>query len=113
MNNSGGNLVQVVRRYVGSHTHCDTRRTVDEEVGKLGRQHRRLLEAIVEIRHIADGVLLDVFEHLDRQPRETGLSVPVGCRIISVYRSEVSLTVHQRIPQRKDLYHSNQRIVDG
>ncbi len=105
-------LAEVVRRDVGRHPDRDTRRAVHDEVGESRRQHRRLLQAIVEVGDEVDGILVDVLEHRHRDAREAGFRVAVGGRRIAVHRAEVPLTIHQRIAQREVLDHPHQRVVN-
>ena len=50
----------------GGHADGDTTRTVDQQVGKLARQHQRLFLRSVVIRAEVDGFLVDVGQHLVR-----------------------------------------------
>ena len=86
-------------------------RAVDQQVGDLGREDRRLLQPVVEVGLEVDGVLVDVLQHRDRDAGEPGLGVPVGRRRIAVDRAEVALAVDQRIAQREVLHHADQRVV--
>ena len=107
-----GDFLEVVRRDVGRHADRDAGRAVDEQVRDLGGQDRRLLEPVVEVGLEVDGVLVDVLQHLDRDPGEPRLGVPVRRRRIAVDRAEVPLPVDQRIAQREVLHHAHQRVVD-
>src|SRR5438874_910408 len=104
-------LRQVVRRDVGRHPHRDARRAVHDQVGEPRRQHRRLLQPVVEVGDEVDGILVDVLEHRHRDAGEAGFRVAIGGRRIAVYRAEVPLAIHQRIAQREILDHPHQRVV--
>src|SRR2546425_12863700 len=65
-------LAEVVRRDVGRHPDRDPRGAVDDEVGKPGRQDRRLLQPVVEVGDEIDGVLVDVLKHRHRDAGEAG-----------------------------------------
>ena len=104
-------LREVVRRDVGRHAHRNTGRPVDEEIGKLGRQDGRLLQAIVEVRGKSDGVLLDVIQQLHRNRSEPGLGVPIGRSAVAVHRPEIPLPVDQRITEGKHLNHPYHGVV--
>ncbi len=107
-----GDLAQVVRRDVGGHAHRDAAGAVDQQVGKLRRQHRRLLALVVEIGLVRDGVLVDVLEHRQRDAGQPRLGVAIGRRRVAVDRAEVALPLDQGIAQREVLDHPHQRIVD-
>ena len=106
-----GHLTEVVRRDVGRHAHRNTGRPVDEEVGKLGRQDGRLLQAIVKVRGESNRVLLDVIQQLHGNRSEPGLGVPVGRGAVAVHRTEIPLPVDQRITEGKHLNHPYHGVV--
>ena len=105
-------LGEVVRRNVGRHADRDARGTVHDQVRQLGREHRGLLQPVVEVGDEADGVLVDVLQHRHRDFGQAGFGVAVGRGRIAVDRAEVPLPVHQRIAQREILHHAHQRVVD-
>ena len=107
-----GHFPQVVGRDVGGHAHRDAAGAVDQQVGDLGREHRGLLQPVVEVGLEVDGVLVDVLQHRDRDAGEPGLGVAVGGRGVAVDRAEVPLPVDQRIAQREVLHHADERVVD-
>ena len=104
-------LAQVVRRDIGGHADGDAGRAVDDEVGQPRREHRGLLQPVVEIGDEIDGVLVDIVEHRHRDARQARFGVAVGGRGIAVHGAEVPLAVHQRIAQREGLHHADQRVV--
>ena len=107
-------LGEVVRRDVGRHAHRDARGAVDEQVGILGREDRRLAQRSVVVRHPVDRVLLEVLgEQLFGQTRQADFRVPVGRRVVAVQGTEVPLSVHERVPHREVLRHADDRVVDG
>ena len=105
------NLAQVVGRNVGGHAHRDARRAVDEQVGQTARQHRRLLQPVVEIGHEGDGVFVDVFQHRHGDAREARFGIAVRSRGVAVYRPEIPLPIHQRVAQGEVLDHPHQGVV--
>ena len=65
-------FAQVVRRDVGRHADRDAAGAVDEQVRELGRQDRRLHQAVVVVGLEVDGFLVEVVEQRDGdfgQPR--------------------------------------------
>ena len=102
---------EVVGRDVGRHADRDAARAVDQQVGDLGREDRRLAKPVVEVGLELDGVLVDVLQHRHRDAGEPRLGVPVGRRRIAIHRAEVALSVHQRVAQRELLDHAHQRVV--
>ena len=78
-NNSVGHFGQVVRSHVGSHTHRNTRRAVEQQVGQLGRHHTRLLKRVVEVGLKIDRLLVNITQNLVRNALQTGFGIPHGC----------------------------------
>ena len=104
-------LAQVVRRNVRRHADRDAARPVHHQVREPARKHCRLLEAIVVVRDVVDGVLFDVGQHLGRDARQPRLSIPVGRGAVAVHRAKVSLAIHKRVAQREVLHHAHHRVV--
>ena len=105
-------LAQIVGCHVGSHTHGDTARAVDEQQRNLRGEYRRLLHRIVEVVRPVDGLLVDIGHHLVGDLAHTRLGISHRGRRVAVHRTEVALTENQRIPQRPLLRHAHHRVVD-
>ena len=106
-------LPEVVGRHLGGHTDGDTVGTVHEEVGELRREYGGLLQGAVEVVHEVDGVLVQIQEEVGRHLRQTGLGVTHGGRGVPVHGTEVTLSVHERIPQGEGLPHTDHGLVCG
>ena len=104
-------LTQVVGRNVGGHTHGDARRSVDQQIGDPGRQHRRyLLGAIVVVDEI-DRFLVEISEQGMRNFRHANFGVAHGGSRVAVDRSKVALPVYQGVAQREILSHSHDGVI--
>ena len=108
----GGDLAQVVRRDVGGHAHGDAGRAVDEQVGQLGRQHRRLLARAVVVLDEVDRLLVDVGQQLGGDGGHARLGVAHGGRRVAVDGAEVALAVDERVAQREVLRQADERVVE-
>ena len=106
-------LVEVVRRDVGGHAHGDAGRAVDQQVGEARRQHRRLLEAVVEVGHEIDRFFVDVEQHLLGDFGQAALGVTHGGGGVVVHRAEVALSVDERVAHGKVLRHAHHGVVNG
>ena len=106
-------LAQVVGRDVGRHADGDAGRAVDQQVGELGRQDRRLFLGAVVVVDEVDGVLVDVGQHLGRDARQAGLGVAHRRGAVAVDRAEVALAVDERVAHREVLGQADQGVVDG
>ena len=107
------NLPKIVRGNIGSHTDSDTGGSVDQQVGIPAGKHHRLLLGLVKVRYEIHRVLVDVGQHFDGHPCQTGFRISHGCGTVSVHGSEIPMSVDQRIsgiPLLSQLY---QRIVNG
>ncbi len=86
-------------------------RAVDEQVGQLGRQDRRLLLRAVVVLDEVDGVLVDVGQQLGGDRRHARLRVAHRGRRVAVDRAEVALAVDERVAQREVLGEADERVV--
>ena len=105
-------FTQVMGRHVSSHTYGNTVATVHQQVRNLGRHHGGLLERVVEVVHHVDGLLVEVVHDVLTHLRESALRVTHGGRRVAVYRSEVTLTVNQRVAHVPLLGHTYEGTID-
>ena len=84
---------EVMWRDVGRHTDGDTRRAVDQQRGKAGRQHQRLVFAAVVVRTEIDGFFFDVRQHFVGNFRHADFGITHGRGAVAINRAEVALTV--------------------
>ena len=105
-------LAQVVRWDIGRHTDRDTRRAVDQQVRETGGQHTGLEAALIEVGIPVYGFLIDVAQHLGRHLVQACLGVTVSSRRVAIDRTEVAVTVNQRIAHGEILRQTNERVVN-
>ena len=105
-------LAQVVGRDVGGHTDGDTDRAVEQDVGKAGGKHRRLLAGVIEVADERHDVLFNVGHHHIGHLGHSRLGITVGGRAVAVDVTEVAVAFDQRIPQRERLCHTHHGHVD-
>ena len=101
-----------MRRDIGRHADGDARGAIGEQVGEIGRQHRRLLLAPVVIGAEIDRVLVDAVEQMRGDRGQPRLGVAVGGGVIAVDIAEIALAVDQRIADGEILREPRQRVVD-
>lgn len=105
---------QVVRRHVGGHAHGDPGGAVEQQVGQARRQHGRLVEGAVEVRHPVHRALSQFAEQYLGVARQARLGVAHrGERLRIVRRAPVALAVHQRIAVGERLRHQHHGLVAG
>ena len=104
-------FAEVVGRHVRGHPHRDACGAVDEQVRNLGRQHRRFLQALVEVGAEVDRLLVQVGQHLLGRLSKACLGVTHGCRVVSVDGPEVPLPVHHGVAQGPVLGHADHGVV--
>ncbi len=105
-------LTKVVRRDVRRHPDGDPGGAVDQQVRVARRKHQRLLLAPVVVGDEIDRVLIDVAQHLGRDPRQARLGVAHRGRGVVVDRAEVALPVREQVAHREILRQPHQRVVD-
>ncbi len=105
-------FTEVVGRDVGGHADCNAAVAVEQEVGQQRGQHRRFLEAAVEVVVPVDGLFFDVGDQRLGDAGQAGLGVAHGCRRVAVHRAEVALAVHQGVAQAEVLGHAGHGVVD-
>ena len=73
-------LGQVVGRDIGGHADGDAGGAVDQQVGELGRQNRRLLHLVVVVGSHVDGLFFQIVEQLVGELAQADLGVTHGGR---------------------------------
>ena len=104
-------FAHVVRRDVGRHAHRDTGGTVHQQVGEARREHQRLVLGTVVVRPEIHGLFVQIGQQFMRDLRHADFGVTHRRRVIAVHRTEVTLTVHQRVAQREILRHAHDGVV--
>ena len=99
-------------RNIGRHTDRNTGCAVHQKVGETAGQNRRLLLRLIEVGYEGDCIFVDISQHLHGNLRETGLCITHGRSAVSVYTSEVSVSVHQCVAHGPGLCHIYQGAVD-
>ena len=100
-------------RDVGGHAHRDAGGSIDQQVRKPGRQHHGFLQAVVVVGGEIHRFLFDVRQHVQRHFAHPGLGIPIGGGGMAVDGTEVTVPVHQRIPQREILRHTHHGVIHG
>ena len=104
---SVNNLSQIVGRHISSHTHGNTAGPVHKKVGNTGRHDRRLHQGIIEIRHHVHSLLVKILHHCLTDQAQPCFSITHGRCRVTIHRTEVSLSVHQRITHVPILCHTH------
>ena len=105
-------LFQVVRRDVGRHADGDPRDAVDQQVGELGGQDNRLFGGRGIVGPVVDRLLAQLAQQSLRDRSQPAFGITHGRRRIAIDRTEIAVTVDQRLPQTKRLRHPHQSVVD-
>ena len=106
-------FAQVVRSHVRCHTHSNTRRSVHNHVRERRREHQRFFERFIVVRAHVDSFFFKIFEHEGTEIVHFRFGVTHGSRAVTVDRTEVTLTKHQRITQREVLRHSGKSFINS
>ena len=105
-------LGEVMRGDIGGHADGDALTTVDQQVGKARGQRHGLGERLVVVGLPVDGILLQVAQQLHGRLCQAALGITHGRRAVSIHRTEVSMSVNQRITGGPVLCHINQGSID-
>ena len=106
------NLTQVVSWHVRSHTDGNTVTTIHQQIRNLGRHDGGLCQRVVEVGGHINGLLVEVVHDMLTHLGETALGVTHGCRRVTVDRSEVTLTINERITHVPVLSHTDEGSID-
>jgi len=96
---------------VGGHSHRDAGGAVDQQIRQARGQNRGLGFLVVVVGLELDRLLVDVGQQFLADLLHAALGVAVGGRRIAVDRTEVPLSVDERVAHGKILRQSNQGIV--
>ena len=106
-------LTQVMRRYICSHSDCDTGGSVYQQVRIPAGKNGRFLLGLVKVRYEIYRVLVDIRQHFDGHLCKTCLGISHGSCAVTVHGTEVSVSVNQRISCIPFLCQLYQRIING
>ena len=106
-------LVHVVRRYVSGHAYGNARGAVHQKLRILGRQHGRLLQGLIVVRHEVHGILVNILQHQLGNLGHANLGVTHCCCRVSIHGAEVAVAVCQHIAHGEILRHADNRIIHG
>ena len=104
---------EVMGRHIGCHTDSNTGGAIDQHARETGRQYRRFLAVVIEVRHKLDGILVDIGHHMGSQLTHTGFRVTVSSRWVAIQRAKVAMTINHGIAQGKPLCHTHHGIING
>ena len=105
-------LTQIMRRHIGCHPDGNSCCPVDQQIGNPRREHHRFLFRLIEVRNEINGVFVDIRQHLHGDSGQSGFRVTHRGRRVPVDRTEIAVSVHQRIMKRPVLRHIDQRAVN-
>ena len=108
---SRSHFPEVMRRNFRCHTDRDAARAIQQYKREPRREHRRFLERPVVIRDEVHRAKIDFRKQQFGNLREAGFRVTHGGRAITVTASEVSVTIHKRIPEAERLRHADHGVV--
>ena len=113
MDAGSDDFAEVVRRNIRRHAHRDSGSTVEQQVGEPGRQNNRFHLAAIIVRAHFNRLELQLFNQMLGNLRDLGFGITRRRGRQPHDRTEVSLTMDQRVPQGEILRHPNQGVVNG
>ncbi len=99
-------------RNVGRHPHRDSRRPVNEQVGKLGRQNLGLKGSGGIVGAQVDRLVAQLAQEHRGDRSQTAFGVPHGRGGVAVDRSEVAVALDHWVAQAERLGHPHQCVID-
>ena len=106
-------LVEIVRRDVGRHSHRDAGRAVHEQLRQPRGDDDGLGLRAVVVGPIIDGALGQLLDQLGGERSEAALGVAHRRGCIAVKRAKIAVPVDQGVAEGEILRHPHQRVVDG
>ena len=104
-------LAKIVRRDIRRHAHGDTRGTVDQQIGRPGRQHLgNLLRAVVVVDEI-DGLLVEIGQQRMGDLGHANFRVAHRRGGIAVDGTEVALAIDEGVTHGEGLRHAHDGVV--
>ncbi len=105
-------LSQVVRRDIGRETDRDTTRRIANRRDASGEIFWFNNLRILLVRGLqGHGLTVDITQHEFAKCRQPHFGVPIGSGRVIIDRSEVALTLYERIPERKLLRHPHGGVI--
>ena len=106
------NFAQIMRWNRSRHADRNSAGAIDQQIGKLARQHRRLHPPLIVGRRKIDRIELQILQHQRGDRRHAGLGISHRGRRQSGDRTKVSLLVDQHMTHVPFLRHPHQRRID-
>ena len=98
---------------ISRHTYGDTRGAVHQKIREAAGEHGRLLQGFVVVFHIINRIFFQIGQHFHGKLGHTRLGITHSRRAVAVDRTEVTLTVYQRIADIEILRQAHHRIING
>ena len=105
-------FIEVVRRDVGSHSHRNATRAIDQQIGQARGHHQRLFLRAVVVGPEVHRLFIQIRQDLVRDFCQTDLGVAHGRGVVAINRTKVALAVDQHMAHREILGHAHNRVVD-
>ena len=106
-------FIQVMRWNIGGHTNRNAGRAIDQQSGNPGWHNQWLVFGFIVIWTEVDGFLGKISQQFMGQFRHADFGITHGCCGITVYRTKVTLAIHQHVTHCKRLRHTNDGVVNG
>ena len=107
------NFRKVMGRHVCCHTYSNTGCSVDQQVRNTRRHHRWFLQCIIKVILEINSLFIKILHHFFTDFLQSGLCITHGSWAVTIYRTEVTLTIYQWISHSPVLSHSDQGTIHG
>ena len=98
-------------RNIGCHTNGNTGGTVYQQVWEMRWQNGRLHQTVIVVWLKIYGFFFNVGEQYLGELAHSCFCITISSRRVTVYGTEVTVTVHQRIPHGEILCQTNKGVI--
>ena len=102
-----------MRWYIGRHTDSNTLCTVYEQVRIPAWKNGRFLLCLIKVWSEINGIFVDISKQLHGNFAQSCLCISHGSRAVTIDRTEIAMSVYERITCRPILRHIDQCAIDG
>ncbi len=112
-NGAINDLAHIMRGDVGSHTNSNTHRPIHQQVWETGGQYNGFNRFIIKVGDKIHHAFFNIHQHFTGDFGHSCFGIAVSGSTVPVYVTEVSVSIHQWIPQREGLRQTNHGIIHG
>jgi len=106
-------FIDIMRRYIGSHTNSDTGGAIDQQPRNTGWKNQWFVFGFIVVRAEIDRFLVEVGQEFVGQLGHANFCITHGRCGITINRTKVTLAIDQHVAHRKRLCHADNGVIHG